>query len=49
MKKAGMILFTIFAFWIAGTITIYRFVHPEKSETELFFKIPQAAVLDFKE
>lgn len=33
--------------WVAITSTIYRFKHPDKTETEAFLHIPRSFILDF--
>lgn len=51
MKRAikGLLklLLAIAIMWMVITITICRFKHPELSETELFFSIPKAFILNF--
>lgn len=34
--------------WIIATSTIFRFIHPEKTETQIFLHISKSLVLDFK-
>lgn len=41
----GLALISI---WAVVTTSIYRFKHPEKSETELFLHIPKSFVLNFR-
>jgi hypothetical protein len=36
---------TVLIVWILVTTTIYRFRHPELTETQLFLKLPQILTL----
>lgn len=41
------ILFVLFIFYLGIVSTIYRFKHPEMTETELFLDLPKAFILNF--
>lgn len=47
MLKAFFILLFLFSTYIAITLTVMRFKHPEYSETELFLSFTKAILLDF--
>jgi len=50
-KKITDVLFWVFAticIWIGVTTSIDGFMHPRKTETELFLDIPKSFILNFK-
>ena len=48
IMQFAKILIYVVLFWIVLTSLIYRFRHPEKSETELFLDIPKYFICNFK-
>ena len=42
MKNRAWIFLTVATLYLAGSLSIYRFRHPQKTETQLFLEIPRA-------
>jgi hypothetical protein len=40
-----MATFFVVCLWTFATVTVYRFKHPELTETQLFLKLPQIVTL----
>lgn len=46
-EKVFVVAFAVLTLWFIITFNINRFMHPEKTEIELFLNIPKSFLLNF--